>query len=313
MLYKEETHDFREEFIVFIYQLQDQICQELEQIDGLAHFSKDAWDRNPGGRGGGGLTRVLSKGHLFEKAGVNTSVVYGTITDNMRAQLNIEGDQWFACGISIVIHPLNPFIPTVHANWRYFELYNQEDQVLDRWFGGGADLTPYYLYEEDAKHFHQCFKQVMDPFGTELYPQFKKSCDDYFCNKHRFNERRGVGGIFFDQMRPDEKKSAAQLSQFQQAMGNVFLKAYLPIVNKRKHLEFGEREIGWQEIRRGRYVEFNLIHDKGTIFGLRTNGRTESILMSLPPRARWEYDYSPEPGTEEDKLMQVCLRPRDWV
>jgi coproporphyrinogen III oxidase len=249
MLYKNQTQDFREEFIGFIHQLQVQICHELEKMDGRGFFLNDPWDRNTGGAGGGGggLTRVLSKGLLFEKAGVNTSVVYGSVTDGMRAQLSLEADKWFACGISIVIHPINPYIPTVHANWRYFELYNKEDQVIDRWFGGGADLTPYYLYEEDARHFHQCFKQVMDPFGTALYPQFKKSCDDYFSNKHRSNERRGVGGIFFDQMRPELQNSAAQLSRFQQAMGNVFLKAYLPIVEKRKHMEekyFGRRSDG---------------------------------------------------------------------
>jgi coproporphyrinogen III oxidase len=310
MLYKTETHAFRDRLIGFIFNLQDSICLELEQEDGKARFTKDVWER---AAGGGGLTRVISHGTLFEKAGVNVSVVYGTVKDMMRNQLKIEGDQWFACGISIVIHPLNPYIPTVHANWRYFELYDDKDQVIDRWFGGGADLTPYYLFEEDAMHFHQTLKNAIDPFGTDLYPRYKKYCDEYFCNGHRNNETRGIGGVFYDQLRPIDPEDAEKLFRFQQANGNAFLQAYLPIVRKRKNTAFGTRETSWQEIRRGRYVEFNLIHDKGTIFGLKTNGRTESILMSLPPRARWEYDYRPEPGTEEDKLLQICMSPKAWA
>jgi coproporphyrinogen III oxidase len=313
MLYKKETHLFRENWIVFIHDLQNHICNELEKVDGKSRFKEDDWKRKPGGGGGGGKTRVIAHGNVFEKGGVNSSVVYGKVTDQMRKQLKIDGDKWFACGISIVIHPLNPYVPTIHANWRYFELYDEAGYVTDRWFGGGTDLTPYYLFEEDAKHFHQTLKDTIDPFGTELYPLYKKDCDEYFSNKHRNNEMRGIGGIFYDHLRPADEDHAEKLFHFQQANGNAFLKAYLPIVEKRKNTLHSKREIEWQEMRRGRYVEFNLIHDRGTIFGLKTNGRTESILMSLPPRARWEYDYQPQPGTAEDKLLQACLHPKDWI
>ncbi|MBS1598223.1 MAG: oxygen-dependent coproporphyrinogen oxidase [Bacteroidetes bacterium] len=313
MLDKKETHLFRENWIVFIYDLQNRICTELEKIDGKAKFREDEWERKPGGSGGGGKTRVIAQGNIFEKGGVNSSVVYGKVTDPMRRQLKIDGDKWFACGLSIVIHPLNPYVPTIHANWRYFELYDEAGYVIDRWFGGGTDLTPYYLFEEDAKHFHQTLKDVLDPFGENLYPEYKKACDEYFCNTHRNNEMRGIGGIFYDHLRPADEDDAEKLFQFQKNNGNAFLNAYFPIVEKRKDLSYGKDQIKWQEIRRGRYVEFNLIHDRGTIFGLKTNGRTESILMSLPPRARWEYDYRPQPGTEEDKLWQACLHPKEWV
>jgi coproporphyrinogen III oxidase len=213
----------------------------------------------------------------------------------------------------LVIHPLNPYVPTVHANWRYFELYDEKGVIIDRWFGGGADLTPYYLFEEDARHFHQTLKNAIDPFGDDLYFKYKKNCDAYFSNAHRNNEMRGIGGVFYDYLRPSNDEDAERLFRFQQANGNAFLNAYLPIVSKRRNLPYGEREIEWQEIRRGRYVEFNLIHDRGTIFGLKTNGRTESILMSLPPRARWAYNYQPQPGSEEEKLLQFCLHPKDWI
>jgi coproporphyrinogen III oxidase len=212
-----------------------------------------------------------------------------------------------------VLHPLNPFVPTVHANWRYFELYDETESRIDRWFGGGADLTPYYLFKEDANHFHSTLKQTLDPFGADLYQQYKKNCDLYFANHHRSGEMRGIGGIFYDYLRPVDDEDAEKLFCFQEANGNAFLKGYLPIVEKRKTMAYGENEIRWQEIRRGRYVEFNLIHDRGTLFGLKTNGRTESILMSLPPRARWIYNYQPEPGSAEDELLQVCLCPKDWI
>lgn len=313
MQYKTETRAFRDTWIGFIYGLQDEICAALEEADGKARFDEDNWERAPEGRGGGGRTRVIADGNVFEKGGVNTSVVYGKVTDAMRKQLKLDGDKWFACGLSLVIHPLNPYVPTVHANWRYFELYDEAGYLSDRWFGGGTDLTPYYLFDEDARHFHQTLKNTIDPFGKELYSLYKKNCDEYFSNTHRSNETRGIGGVFYDHLRPEDENRLERLLQFQQANGHAFLEAYLPIVNKRKNNPFGEREIKWQEIRRGRYVEFNLIHDRGTIFGLKTNGRTESILMSLPPRARWYYDYQPEPGSEEDKLLQICLHPKDWI
>ncbi len=313
MLYKTETRAFRDSWIEFVYDLQEHICESLEETDGKARFRKDDWERKPDGKGGGGKTKVIENGNVFEKGGVNTSVVYGKVTDAMRKQLKLEGDKWFACGISIVIHPVNPYVPTVHANWRYFELYDEADHLIDRWFGGGADLTPYYLFEEDAVHFHRTLKKAIDPFDHEWYAGYKKACDAYFCNTHRNHEARGIGGVFYDYLRPRDEQELDKLFQFQQSNGNAFLDAYLPIVNKRKNRGYGEREKEWQEIRRGRYVEFNLIHDRGTVFGLKTNGRTESILMSLPPRARWYYDYHPEPGSEEDKLLQVCLNPREWI
>jgi len=310
MLYKTDTHAFRDKWIGHLYELQDRICQTLEALDGKVVFTDDEWKREGGG---GGLTKVIEKGNVFEKGGVNTSVVWGKVTDTMRAQLKIEGSEWFASGLSLVIHPLNPYVPTVHANWRYFELYNGEGYVIDRWFGGGCDLTPYYLFAEDARHFHQTWKDTMDPFGKDHYPACKKGCDEYFVNRHRDNEMRGIGGVFYDYLRPADPTDADQLFAFQEANGNAFLPAYMPIAAKRKDMPYDEREINWQEIRRGRYVEFNLIHDRGTLFGLRTNGRTESILMSLPPRARWGYNYQPEPGTPEAELLDACLRPRDWA
>ena len=297
-------------WISIIDQLQNNICNALEKADGKAVFQEDQWQRP---EGGGGRTRVIANGNVFEKGGVNTSVVFGEVTDVMRRQLNINGDKWFACGLSLVIHPLNPFVPTVHCNYRMFELYNANDEVIDRWFGGGTDLTPYYLFEEDARHFHQTYKNVCDKFDPAFYTTFKKVCDDYFVNKHRNNERRGIGGIFYDHQRADENKTAGSWMNFGKACGEAFIQAYIPIVEKRKNIPYSADQKHWQEIRRGRYVEFNLVHDRGTIFGLKTNGRTESILMSLPPTVRFEYNFTPQPGSEEDKLWQVCLHPKDWV
>ena len=300
----------KDPWISIIDQLQNNICAALEKADGKSVFQEDQWQRP---EGGGGRTRVIANGNIFEKGGVNTSVVFGDVTDVMRRQLNIDGDKWFACGLSLVIHPVNPFVPTVHCNYRMFELYNAKDEVIDRWFGGGTDLTPYYLFEEDARHFHQTYKNVCDQFDPACYPNFKKECDDYFVNKHRNNERRGIGGIFYDHQRADENKSAESWMNFGKACGEAFIQAYIPIVEKRKNILYSADHKHWQEIRRGRYVEFNLVHDRGTIFGLKTNGRTESILMSLPPTVRFEYNFTPLPGSEEDKLWQVCLHPKDWV
>jgi len=301
---------FREKWIKFIHQLQDDICNALESADGKAKFIEDAWKRE---EGGGGITRVITNGNIFEKGGVNTSAVSGKVTDLMRSQLKISGDKWFACGLSLVLHPVNPYVPTVHCNYRMFELYDDGNNVTDRWFGGGTDLTPYYLFEEDAKHFHHTYKNTCDQFDAVFYKEFKAECDKYFANTHRNSERRGIGGIFYDQQRPDEKKDLAFWMNFGMGCGNAFIPSYIPIIEKRKNILYGEKEKHWQEIRRGRYVEFNLIHDRGTIFGLKTNGRTESILMSLPPTVKFEYNYQPVPGSEEDKLLQVCLKPREWV
>ncbi len=300
----------KQEWINFINQLQNDICQALEKADGGAGFVEDKWERP---EGGGGRTRVIANGNIFEKGGVNTSIVFGDVTDTMRTQLKINGDKWFACGLSLVIHPLNPFVPTVHANYRMFELYNSNDEVIDRWFGGGTDLTPYYLFEEDARHFHQTYKTACNKSDKAFFPLFKKHCDDYFVNWHRNEERRGIGGIFYDYQKPSADKDAGFWMRLASNCGYAFMDAYIPIVEKRKDIPFSEANKHWQEIRRGRYVEFNLVHDRGTIFGLKTNGRTESILMSLPPTVRFEYDYRPEAGSEEDKLLQACLFPRDYV
>lgn len=300
----------KESWISFIHELQDSICAGLEQADGKARFVEDAWQRP---EGGGGKTRVISAGNVFEKGGVNTSVVFGDVTDAMRTQLKINGAKWFACGLSLVIHPYNPFVPTVHCNYRMFELYDADQQLTDRWFGGGTDLTPYYLIEEDARHFHSTYKKVCDGFDPSFYPSFKKHCDDYFVNFHRNNERRGIGGIFYDYQRPDGTRDVNDWMNFGQQCGYAFSEAYLPIVEKRKNIPFSDEHKHWQEIRRGRYTEFNLVHDRGTLFGLKTNGRTESILMSLPPTVRFEYNYQPVPGSEEDKLLQACLHPREWA
>lgn len=300
----------RDQWINYIHQLQNEICKSLEEADGSAVFHEDEWKRE---EGGGGKTRIIKDGNVFEKGGVNTSVVYGLVTDNMRKGLGLEGHSWFACGLSLVLHPLNPFVPAVHANWRYFEIYDEGGLVTDRWFGGGTDLTPYYLIEEDAVHFHGVLKNTMDTFGTDLYLSAKKDCDHYFVNKHRGNECRGIGGVFYEYLRPVDDEGWQKWFAFQQANGHAFIPAYLPIVARRKGTPWSGQHKFWQEIRRGRYVEFNLVHDRGTLFGLKTNGRTESILMSLPPTVRFEYDYQPAPGSEEEKLLKVCEQPVEWV
>jgi coproporphyrinogen III oxidase len=300
----------KEQWISVIHQMQDTICAALEAADAKATFAEDEWSR---AEGGGGKTRVIANGNVFEKGGVNTSVVFGDVTDAMRTQLKIDGDKWFACGLSLVIHPANPFVPTVHCNYRMFELYNAKDEIIDRWFGGGTDLTPYYLFEEDAIHFHQTYKNVCDAFDSSFYSTFKKHCDDYFVNWHRNKERRGIGGIFYDYQRVNDKQDATFWINFGKACGAAFIDAYIPIVDKRKNLPYTTANKHWQEIRRGRYVEFNLVHDRGTLFGLKTNGRIESILMSLPPTVRFEYNYTPEYGTEEYRMQEVCLHPKEWL
>ena len=300
----------KQRWIDTVRDLQNAICTALEQCDGKGVFIEDAWDREGGG---GGRTRVLTEGNVFEKGGVNTSVVYGAVSDRMRKELAIDGGKWFACGLSLVIHPLNPFVPTVHCNYRMFELYNDQEELTDRWFGGGTDLTPYYLFDDDAVHFHKTYKEVCDRFDKTFYPQFKKECDNYFVNEHRNRERRGIGGIFYDHQKADNTKDADFWVNFSKSCGYALINAYIPIVEKRKNIPWTESHKKWQEIRRGRYVEFNLLHDRGTIFGLKTNGRTESILMSLPTTVRFEYNYQPEAGSEEENLLRVCLHPKEWV
>jgi coproporphyrinogen III oxidase len=300
----------KDQFTAHIRLLQHTICAGLEEIDGKARFRSDVWERL---EGGGGDSRVISGGAIFEKGGVNISIVEGTLSPQAAQQLKVEGTSFFACGLSLVIHPFNPFVPTIHANWRYFELYDGNGKVQDAWFGGGTDLTPYYLFEEDAIHFHNTQKKSCDSFDQSLYPKFKTQCDDYFSNHHRGEERRGIGGIFFDHCREDQNRDLKFWQHFAEGNGKVFLEGYLPIVNRRKDTAFSDNHKYWQEIRRGRYVEFNLLHDRGTLFGIRTNGRTESILMSLPPTVRFDYDYRPMAGSEEEKLVNVLQHPRNWV
>jgi coproporphyrinogen III oxidase len=303
------NNSVKEQWIAFIHQLQDDICNALEIADGKSKFVEDEWQRP---EGGGGKTRVLANGNVFEKGGVNTSIVFGDVTKTMQTQLNINGEKWFACGLSLVIHPTNPMVPTVHCNYRMFELYNEKEEVIDRWFGGGTDLTPYYLFEEDAIHFHKTYKNICDQFDDTFYPCFKKECDDYFVNTHRNNERRGIGGIFYDHQRSDENNSIQFWIEFAKSCGYGFIESYIPIVNKNKSLSYTSQQKYWQEIRRGRYVEFNLVHDRGTIFGLKTNGRTESILMSLPPTVRFDYNYILSPNSEEEKLINILSQPKEW-
>ena len=230
----------------------------------------------------------------------------------MQQYFGVQDADFFACGLSLVLHPINPMAPTVHANWRYFEMYNAKGEIVDRWFGGGQDLTPYYLFEEDAEHFHTVCKQACDAHGKDSYINYKKRCDEYFYNAHR-GEGRGIGGLFFDYCKVSEAMSMEDWYNFVTNVGDSFLNAYTPILEKRKDLPYTEAQKIWQEIRRGRYVEFNLVHDKGTLFGLKTNGRIESILMSLPPKVRWVYDHIPEKGSEEEKLVAVLKNPKNWA
>ncbi len=299
----------KEQFVNYIRDLQDIITTRLEAIDGKATFREDLWERP---EGGGGRTRVIQDGAVFEKGGVNISEVFGKLPESMQQYFGVEQADFFACGLSLVLHPLNPFVPTVHANWRYFELYDSEGNIVTRWFGGGQDLTPYYLFEEDASHFHNVCKQACDAHDSSFYPKFKKRCDEYFYNSHR-GEARGIGGLFFDYLKPTNEMTIEQWYDFVTEIGNSFLDAYVPIVEERKDIPYEKHHRDWQEIRRGRYVEFNLVHDKGTLFGLRTNGRIESILMSLPPKVQWLYDYQVEQDSEEEKLVIVLKNPRSWV
>jgi coproporphyrinogen III oxidase len=299
----------KEPFYNFIKTLQDTITQKLEHIDGQAVFKEDRWVRE---EGGGGFSRVIENGAVFEKGGVNISAVHGPLPPAMQAYFKVGDLDFYATGLSLVIHPLNPMVPTVHANFRYFEMYDKAGKVVDSWFGGGLDLTPYYLFEEDALHFHTVCKAVCDRHAVASYAAFKEKCDSYFRNTHR-GEARGVGGLFYDYCKATPAHSMQDWLDFQMDMASHFLDAYVPIVEKRKTLSSNAAQREWQEIRRGRYVEFNLVHDKGTLFGLKTNGRIESILMSLPPRVQWRYDHHPVAGSEEAKLVHVLENPVNWL
>ena len=290
----------------YLLQLQENICKALQEEDGQA-FREDSWDRE---EGGGGRSRVLEEGNVFEKAGVNFSHVFGSrLPASATAQRpELAGRSFQAMGVSLVIHPRNPYVPTSHANVRFFVAEKEGEEPI-WWFGGGFDLTPYYGNDEDVIHWHSVARDACTPFGEDVYPRFKQWCDDYFFLKHR-DEPRGVGGLFFDDLNSWDFDTCFA---FMRSVGDAYLPAYLPIVQRRRDMEFGERERNFQLYRRGRYVEFNLVYDRGTIFGLQTGGRTESILMSLPPLVRWQYDWQPEPGTPEAVLYARYLKPRDWV
>jgi coproporphyrinogen III oxidase len=282
----------------YFKELQDKIVKAIEDLDGV-RFREDLWSREGGG---GGRTRVLEEGNVFEKGGVNYSSVNGNLPEQFAAKIPLgNGTSFLAAGISLVLHPRCPMVPAVHANFRYLEKGDAQ------WFGGGSDLTPCYPYEEDAAHFHRTLRQACDRHDADFYPRFKKWCDEYFTLKHR-GEMRGVGGIFFDYLQGDREKNFA----FVQDVGNSFVDGYLPIVQRRMKEPYGEHERQYQLYRRGRYVEFNLLYDRGTIFGLETRGRTESILMSLPPLVRWIYDFKPAPGSREEKALEF-YQPRDWA
>ncbi|HEY9487452.1 MAG TPA: oxygen-dependent coproporphyrinogen oxidase [Chryseosolibacter sp.] len=296
--------------------LQNDICSELEEADGKGKFINDVWER-PGG--GGGVSRVLSGGRIIEKGGVNFSAVWGKTPEATVRLLNLpvadEGEfpDFFATGVSIVLHPFSPMMPIIHMNVRYFEIDakgNEEKQIW--WFGGGIDLTPHYVDQADAKYFHQQLKTTCDTHHASYYPEFKKWADDYFFIRHR-NETRGVGGIFFDYLKGQDGFTKESRFEFVKSVGNVFAPIYTHFMRKNSKLSFGEKEKQWQYLRRGRYVEFNLVWDRGTKFGLETDGRTESILMSLPPQANWEYSYQPEEGSDEAKTLTLLTKGIDWV
>ncbi len=291
----------------YLLDLQDRICKAIAAADGSADFAEESWER-PGG--GGGRSRVLAEGAVFEKGGVGFSHVYGTqMPPSATAHRpELAGAKWQAMGVSLVIHPCNPFVPTSHANVRFF-IAEPEDGPAQWWFGGGYDLTPYYGNEADCVHWHRTAKAACAAFGVDAYPNYKRWCDEYFVLKHR-NEPRGIGGLFFDDL---NEGGFERCFAFQRAVGDSYIDAYLPIVERRKHTPYGERERQFQLLRRGRYVEFNLVYDRGTIFGLQTGGRTESILMSLPPLVHWDYGWQPQPGSAEAELTEKFLVPRDWA
>ena len=291
----------------YLIDLQQTICSEIELLDGGTVFEQDHWSRDD--QRGNGISCIISNGNVFEKGGVNFSIIRGDKMPKSASALRpeLEGRQYTALGVSLVLHPDNPYIPTAHANVRFFVAEEQgKDPIW--WFGGGFDLTPYYGFDEDAVYWHETAKKACIPFGKDVYPKYKKWCDDYFCLTHR-NEQRGIGGLFFDDLNGDFE----ECFDYMKSVGSHFTEAYIPIAKKRINTTFSEKEKDFQLYRRGRYVEFNLIYDRGTLFGLQSGGRTESILMSLPPKTQWSYQYKIEPGSEEEKLTSYFLKPRDWV
>ena len=301
----------KEEIADWFKELQNSICQELEKADGTGRFEEDSWERNDPvagkGGGGGGRTRIIRNGQVIEKGGVNFSAVWGETPQNILQALQLQEASFFASGVSIVIHPFSPMVPIIHMNVRYFEMSTGE-----WWFGGGIDLTPHYVVKEDARHFHRQLKEMCDRHNPEYYSHFKQWADDYFYIKHR-QETRGVGGIFFDRLTSQEAGGKEKIFRFVQEVGKAFAPIYTQLMGKNKDFPYGEREQDWQRIRRGRYVEFNLVWDKGTKFGLDTDGRTESILMSLPPLAAWEYNLSPAAESPEGQTLHLLKKDIDWI
>ncbi|OCX53409.1 coproporphyrinogen III oxidase [Mucilaginibacter sp. PPCGB 2223] len=299
----------KEEIAAQYQQLQNEICAGLENLDGKAKFEEEIWQRDGGG---GGKTRVIQNGNILEKGGVNFSAVHGQLPEVMKNALKVEQHDFFATGVSIVIHPNHPLVPIIHMNIRYFELEADPGQQPMRWFGGGIDLTPHYVFEDDASFFHNQLKAVCDRFDPEYYLRFKKWADDYFFIKHR-NETRGIGGIFYDRITATEQHSWDDIFEFSKAVGRSFLPTYTELVNRNRDKQYTEQQQEWQYQRRSRYAEFNLVYDAGTKFGLETNGRIESILMSLPPQARWIYNYHPQPGSEEEKTLSLLKKGINWT
>ncbi len=302
---------FAEQVQSFFKELQNEICSALEFTDGKGMFKEDSWSREGGG---GGRTRVLQDGGIIDKGGVNWSGVHGELPTNIQKALQLESKFFFATGVSIVMHPVNPNVPIIHMNVRYFETRSGKDsnEIQDAWFGGGIDLTPHYIIDEDAKWFHSQLKKACDKHNLDYYPAHKKWADDYFFIKHR-KETRGVGGIFFDRLKANSERSLEDLFAYVRSVGETFAPTYTQLMTKNNSLPYGEKELEWQKIRRGRYVEFNLVYDKGTKFGLDTDGRIESILMSLPRMAGWPYDFKPEKESHEAYTLSKLVKGIDWV
>jgi coproporphyrinogen III oxidase len=301
----------KEQIATDYQQIQDEICAALELTDGKARFEEEVWEREGGG---GGRTRIIQNGNIFEKGGVNFSAVHGKLPENMRKALQVESDDFFATGVSIVIHPNHPLVPIIHMNIRYFEMPSPEgsDQQSKRWFGGGIDLTPHYIIDADAQYFHGNIKAVCDAYYHDFYHRFKLWADDYFYIKHR-NETRGIGGIFYDRLTANDELSWDNIFEFSKALGRSFIPTYTELVERNRHSVFTEEQQLWQYLRRSRYTEFNLVYDAGTKFGLETNGRIESILMSLPPTAKWIYNHQPAAGSEEERTLSLLKKGVNWV
>jgi coproporphyrinogen III oxidase len=301
------NHDHIDQVRDYLLKLQDRICSAFEKTDGAGRFREDEWSR---AEGGGGRSRVMEEGAVFEKAGINFSHVFGRQLppSASASRPELAGRHFQAMGVSLVIHPRNPYVPTSHANVRFF-IAEKDGAEPIWWFGGGFDLTPYYGFQDDAMHWHRVARDACAPFGEQVYPRFKKWCDAYFYLKHRA-EPRGIGGLFFDDL---NEGGFFRCFSLMQSIGDHYLPAYLPIIERRKDLSYGERERDFQSYRRGRYVEFNLVYDRGTLFGLQSGGRTEAILMSLPPLVKWRYDWHPASGSPEAQLYDIFLKPRDWL